>query len=349
MQELTSIRVGPREGNNRVWSVCWNPAGTLLAACGEDRAVRIWAFDKDDPKNLRPVCTLNDSHNRTIRSVSFSHCGRFLVSSSFDTTIVVYARDQSGSWEEANKLEGHENEVKAAVFSPSDRFLATCSRDKSVWFWQLDEDDDFSVTSVLQPHTGDVKSVLWHPQEDIALSLSFDASIRFYKYDGEDFVTLQKIEQAHEGTVWAAAFDAKGERLITVGEDRVVQLWSRGAGEWRSVAKYRVDDCRWPLYTVDWNPVTGLVAVGSGDRRIRLFAVVKAEDGIESTQPISSSVHHDGDVNCVKWHPTIPSILVSASDDATISLFHVDPPAYGASSMLKFSSRFFKNHVVILL
>lgn len=68
----------------------------------------------------------------------------------------------------------------------------------------------------------------------------------FYRFDGEDWVTQQKIPEvgsrilalcsvsrffislkAHDGTVWCAAFDAEGHRLVTVGEDHVVQVRRR--------------------------------------------------------------------------------------------------------------------------
>ncbi|VDM76108.1 unnamed protein product, partial [Strongylus vulgaris] len=198
--------------------------------------------------------------------VSWNHSGTLLASCGDDKTVRIWKKTSK-----CNKLEGHESEVKCCAFSPSDEFLATCSRDKSVWFWQMDEDDDFQVCSVLQQHTQDVKFVKWHPSEELLVSCSYDYSLVFYKFDGEDWITQQKIPDAHDGTVWCAAFDSEGHRLITVGEDSIVQLWKRNSlsepavnDKWRSVAKLHVDS-QLPLYSVSCHNVTGLIAVAGGD------------------------------------------------------------------------------------
>ncbi|GMT00869.1 hypothetical protein PENTCL1PPCAC_23043 [Pristionchus entomophagus] len=330
LEEVTVARIAEVEDCSKQWCLAWHHSGGILASCGDDKVVRVWKCTSEPPF-LECRTKLDSSHSRAIRSVCFSHDGKFLASASFDSTIVIYEKGEDGEFEETNKLEGHESEVKGCAFSSSDEFFATCSRDKSVWFWQLDEEDDFAVSSILQPHTGDVKFVAWHPTEDLLISCSYDFSIRFYKFDGEDWVTHQHIDDAHDGTVWSAAFDGSGRRLVTVGEDRVLQLWTCTAtpeeggvrnGKWQKAARYTVEGTRWPLYSVSWNNVSELIAVGGGDETVRVLRV-QGMEGEETIDEMAVYSGHEGDVNCVLWHPKDPTLLASASDDGSIRLLRI--------------------------
>ncbi len=155
MEKVEITPVQTLEGHTgRVWNCSWNPLGTILATCGEDRNIRLWAKEGDQ---WQCQTILSEAHSRTVRRVSWSPCGKYLCSASFDGTIAVWDR-KSGQFECMATLEGHEHEVKAASWSKSGNFLASCARDKSVWLWDFDEEEDeFICAAVLQAHTADVK------------------------------------------------------------------------------------------------------------------------------------------------------------------------------------------------
>ncbi|MFH4981554.1 hypothetical protein AB6A40_008263 [Gnathostoma spinigerum] len=305
----------------KVWCVQWDPKGEVLASCGDDKSVKLWSRVKGS-SNLQLSSKLSGSHSRTVRCVCFSPCGKYLASASFDAAIVIYELTD-GDFEEANKLEGHESEVKCCAWSPSGQFLASCGRDKSVWFWEMDEDEDFQVSSILQSHTQDVKFVKWHPSEELLVSCSYDCSIRFYRYDGEDWITQQHISNAHNSTVWCADFSGDGDRLATVGADACIKIWQRQQQDlpaerctWIETRNLSLGS-RWPLYAISWNKVDGTIAVGGGDRILRLFKQDTSENGSNLVEVQSLRLPY-GDINSCCWNPKEFSLLTLAFDGGTI-------------------------------
>ncbi|KAK0155918.1 putative cytosolic iron-sulfur protein assembly protein ciao1-A [Merluccius polli] len=206
--------------DSRCWHVAWNPAGTLMASCGGDRAIRIWGKEGDAWKCLS---VLQDGHQRTVRRVAWSPCGTYLASASFDATTCIWKKKQD-DFECLTTLEGHENEVKCVTWAPSGNLLATCSRDKSVWVWEVDEEDEYECVTVINSHTQDVKHVVWHPTQELLASASYDNNICVYKEEDDDWECKATLE-GHTSTVWSLTFDPSGQRLASCSDDRTVKIW----------------------------------------------------------------------------------------------------------------------------
>lgn len=230
---------------DRVWQVSWAPSGNELASCSGDSTVRIvssqwqarckrvasdshtqlWCaqWQRDAAGTWKGESVLENVHQRTIRSVAYSPCGRYLATASFDATTAIWERQQ-GVFECIATLEGHENEVKSVSWASSGALLATCSRDKTVWIWAADGDHDFECAAVLTGHSQDVKSVVFHPYKELAVSASYDDTLKVWVEDDEDWYCCDTAT-GHTSTVWSAAFNAEGDRLISGSDDLQLKLW----------------------------------------------------------------------------------------------------------------------------
>lgn len=214
--------------------------------------------------------------------------------------------------------------------------LATCSRDKSVWVWGIgDSCEEFECAAVLNLHTQDVKKVTWHPFLDILASASYDNTIKMFREDPTDsdwvcFATLQ----SHSSTVWSIAFDKTGDRLVSVSDDCTVKIWQQypvGNEEgiptpdnepaWKCVCTLSGYHDR-SIYDVAWCKLTGLIATACGDDQIRIFKESETSTKNEPTFELETRIlAHKQDVNCVKWNPVVPGLLMSTSDDGDIKLW----------------------------
>eukprot|EP00124_Ichthyophonus_hoferi_P004381 Ihof_evm3s473 gene=Ihof_evmTU3s473 len=280
---------------DRVWCAAWHPNGKLLATCGGDKTVKLWAQEKtysnnnNDTNNTKGtkdsmnngnevwVCvrTLDGAHTRTIRSVAWSPCGKYIATASFDNTTCIWERIGDGDYDLMATLEGHESEVKCATWSKSGTLLATCSRDKSVWVWEVEQDDEFECLSVVHGHTQDVKMCKFHPTQNVLVSCSYDDTIKLYAEEDDDWVDLCTLT-GHKSTVWAIDFDKTGDKMVSVSDDTSIKIWQAvypgnpdgievPGGLFTYTCQATLNLHSRSIYTVAWCPLTGLIATGGGD------------------------------------------------------------------------------------
>lgn len=328
--------------SDRIWTLAWNPKGTILASSGGDKSIRLWA--KNANGNWNCVTILTESHSKSIRRLCWSPCGQYLASASFDATVCLWRRNNTdSSWTTVINLEGHENEVKSVAWSSDGHYLASCGRDRTVWIWEraevddsveLEDDDNaenWDCSDVKNDHTKDVKHIIWHPQHNILVSCSYDDTVKFFHKEGDDWKCYETLT-SHTSTVWSAAFSASGEFLATCSEDRTVRIWKNQAhnklpdvvtNSWKCVSVIQGYHSR-TIYDVSWCRSSDTLVSASGDNALAFYA--RSKENSSGQEDIFSCVDkfgqsHSCDINSVAWNQNQPGLLASAGDDCIIKLW----------------------------
>ncbi len=132
-----------------------SPNGLWVAASYSHRDPRIWLWDLRNPHEEKFILT---GHKNAVQSLAFSEDGRFLVSTSWDRTAIV--------WDVLTKeiiatFNGHTENVNSSAFSSIDLTVATGASgrsDSSILIWDLKsvifKDRDF-------PKSFDSFEVVW--------------------------------------------------------------------------------------------------------------------------------------------------------------------------------------------
>ncbi|CEP64677.1 U4/U6-U5 snRNP complex subunit PRP4 LALA0_S13e00452g [Lachancea lanzarotensis] len=112
-----------------IYGVSWSPNGHIVATASGDGTVKIW-----DLRNVgEPFSIL--AHNSIVSDVEFEReHGHFLVSSSYDKTVGVFAAD---SWLRLATLKGHMDKILSVDVAPKGLHLLSCGWDRSVKKWSL--------------------------------------------------------------------------------------------------------------------------------------------------------------------------------------------------------------------
>jgi len=275
-----------------------------------------------------------------------------MASASFDGTVSIWEEEDDGMWDCTAQLEGHENEVKSVVWSMSGMLLASCGRDKSVWIWEYmmgesGGEEEFDCLAVLHGHSGDVKCIVftenngqWGDGDEVLLSASYDDSIKCWAEDGGEWYCASTLS-SHSSTVWCIAPTPAGMHLISASDDCSLAIWkcytkaqrkelkndpesSGNSGLWKCVGKLPSAH-RKTIYTVHCAPACarhGRIVSGGGDNSINIYR----ESSRKSDEPLYELDHrsfgaHEGDINCVQWHPKDGSLLASVGDDGNIKIW----------------------------
>lgn len=220
---------------NEVKGVSWNRDGSLLATCGRDKTVWVWAVSRGagDEREYDCLAVLR-SHTQDVKCVFWHPREDTLFSASYDNTLRAWrAAPDTDEWVCAAELDGaHTSTVWGGACAPAGDELVSCSDDSTVVFWAR-ADGAWRATQIVSGlfDTRPVYGVAWSPDGLVACA-GGDNSIKLLARDGPagKFALAAEMKNAHESDVnsvaWCPVPEADGSRLlVSAGDDNTVKLW----------------------------------------------------------------------------------------------------------------------------
>lgn len=184
----------------------------FIATAGYDNKVILW-----DRNHKEPIARV--FHDHLVNHVTFSPCGKYLVSSSSDYTARLWELPRLKL---IAVLSGHKDDVEMAAFHNTKKLIATASRDHTIRIY------DYSGHNrkVLKGHQSDVISVYW--TGDDVVSCGDDGTIRRWDVLTGKCITVFQCSGTETDTIVATTY---GD--IYTGNDEGTIIHIQGSKEFK--------------------------------------------------------------------------------------------------------------------
>lgn len=243
----------------------------LAATCAADATIKLWEITQAR-EHVREIGVLN-GHRDSIDAIAFSPDREHptLISASADGTLKLWDVDAQT---ERGTLIGHGGEVTSAVFALNGNVIVSGSWDKTLRLWDAQGETEGTL---LGQHDDWVREVRANPHGTMIASASKDGTVALWDAYGEENQAYGRIA-AHAGGADCAAFSPDGSLLATGGRDNVIRVWHvesclRRHTLTRADALLTLTGHERPVMSLDFNRAGTLLASGSGDNTVKLWAV----------------------------------------------------------------------------
>jgi len=309
---------------------------SLSAGFSRWSAVRTIAADAQ----ARGFAIVLRGHTQTIDDVGFTRDGRYLITTSDDTTVRLWDMRGGGT----RVFTGHSDEVWRLNLSPDGKLLATAGKDRTARIWNLETGE----SKVLAGHPGPVDSVLFTPDsrqlivsnrgDDVlriwnvasgtlerTLSTGLDRLSLLARSPDGRYVLVQALQSPraqlwdlqqgtskmleHDGTVTAIAFSPRGDLAVTGALDQTVRAWDPHTGKGKVLGQ-RLGAVSYLAFS----PNGGQLAAGTSEGQLRLWNLDTGKNDLLGS--------HEGRINEILFSRD-GRLLATSSDDRTARLWEL--------------------------
>lgn len=265
LHELSDHQSAQDRRSKGVYCVAWSRDGRLLSA-GKDGIARVW---NGSAYNL--LIRLEGHDDEILTAQWHPANDRLVATASRDHTVRIW-NTETGV--ELTRLEGHTDTVSVARWSPTGRHIATASEGESARLWSLEPDLNLAV--VADRASPDGSAGIFEPVNTSAPPTR-----------GNDPVVIRPylVLLGHSEPVIDLAWDARGRRLATAGDDGTGRVWNIATGRELALLVGHQGD----LHGIAWNRGGTLVTTGGHDGTLRIWAVEAGSE--EASFALGAAAH----------------------------------------------------------
>jgi len=219
------------------------------------------------------------------------------------------------------ELTGHEDRVWHAAWNPQKPLLATCSADKTVRLYSYTRSGETiqfdHIHTLPTGHSKTIRALAWSPGGHTLACGSFDSTISIWEQESKDdeWECVATLE-GPESEIKSLAYSPGGNLLATCSRDKSVWIWEVLPDHEHETVSVLMGQHAHDVKCVNWHPTEEILASGSYDDLIKLYADDPADDWYDFT----TLKGHTSTVWSVTFSPS-GRFLASASDDLTIRLW----------------------------
>jgi WD40 repeat protein len=209
-------------------AIAFSADGTLLAAGGRDKAVRVWDVATGQALSQLKLEMPIQTFNGEIRAVAFAPDGKTLAAAS--NSFAQPSGSEVYVWsladgKEVCRIKLPQVGVQVLTFAPDSKWLATGGQGGTIHFWNAATGKE--VRQLAPGPRGVISTLAFSADGRNLVCGSYDYSGQVNKVQLFEVATgdVRAVFDGHRGAVSSLAFAPDGKTLATGGRDTTVLLW----------------------------------------------------------------------------------------------------------------------------
>ena len=262
--------------NSNVFSVAFNPEGTLLAA-GFGGAIKIWDVESGIERQ-----TLQAGFSYFL-SMIFNSQGNLLAAGNSEGTVSIWDVTDITSEKEDRKIKTLLNPsttsdkgITSIIFNPQENLLISGSQDKTIRIWDVDSGREIRT---LDAHST-IKGMTFNPQGNLLSAGTFNEVMQIWDINSGTQIKTFKLfyNDMVVARISSAAFNPQGTLLAT---DAYGLSHHNTVGIWDVISGTLIQNLmghRGSIDSVAFNSLGTLLATGSHDKMARIWELYNLDD-----------------------------------------------------------------------